>query len=109
MTKQFVFWAAAEGALHDLCGAVLFGSFTALCFVFARRFSGNRQKKWAVYTAVSGMLVLLSFIACSFMVSLKFSGAVTLLYSGLLERISNMAGCAWVAAFSVRLLTFADE
>lgn len=55
------------------------------------------------------MLVLLSFIACSFMVSLKFSGAVTLLYSGLLERISNMAGCAWVAAFSVRLLTFADE
>jgi len=61
VTKQFVFWAAAEGALHDLCGAVLFGSFTALCFVFARRFSGNRQKKWAVYTAVSGMLVLLSF------------------------------------------------
>jgi len=45
VTKQFVFWAAAEGALHDLCGAVLFGSFTALCFVFARRFSGNRQKK----------------------------------------------------------------
>jgi len=49
------------------------------------------------------------FIACSVIVSLKFSGAVTLLYSGLLERISIMAGCAWVAAFSVRLLTFADE
>ena len=94
-----------HGSIHDLCGAVLFGSLTALCFVLSRRFSGNGQTYWAVYSNVSGALVLLSFIACSVMVSLKFSGAVTLHYSGLLERISLMTGCAWITVFSIHLLS----
>lgn len=98
-----------HGSVHDLSGAVLFGSLTALCFLFARRFAANRQTFWAAYSAASGALVLLSFIACSVMVSLKFSGAVTLHYSGLLERISIMTGCAWIFVYSVRLLTFPEE
>ena len=98
-----------HGSVHDLSGAVLFGSLTALCFVFARRFAGNRQKSWAAYSAASGSLVLLSFVACSVLVALKFSGAVTLHYSGLLERIAMITGCAWVAAFSVRLLSFRND
>jgi hypothetical protein len=98
-----------HGTVHDLSGAVLFGSLTALCFVFARRFAGNRQTFWAAYAAASGSLVLLSFLACSVMVALKFSGAVTLHYSGLLERIAMMTGCVWIAAFSLRLLSLPNE
>jgi hypothetical protein len=93
-----------HGSIHNLCGPVLFGSLTAICFVFAGRFAGDGQKWWAVYSAASGALVLLSFIACIVMAALKFSGAVTLHYSGLLERISAMTGCVWVILFSVRLL-----
>jgi hypothetical protein len=37
------------------------------------------------------------------MVSLYFSGEVTLHYSGLLERASIMCGCAWNFALAVRL------
>jgi hypothetical protein len=98
-----------HGSIHDLSGAVLFGSLTALCFVFARRFSGNRQTVWAVFSAAAGGLVLLAFVACSVMVSLTFSGAVTVHYSGLLERISMMTGCAWISALSVRMLYFPED
>lgn len=45
-----------HGLGHLIVGTMAFLTLIAACFVFARRFAGQRQHGWATYSAVTGVL-----------------------------------------------------
>lgn len=47
-----------HGILHAIAPPVGFLSLIAACFVFARRFASQKQRGWAAYCAVTGVVVL---------------------------------------------------
>ncbi len=47
-----------HGIVHAIAPAAGFGSLIVASFVFARRFAHLRQRGWAVFCAISGVLVL---------------------------------------------------
>ncbi len=89
-----------HGALHWVLGGfVVFGSLPAACFVFARRWASDPQRKgWATYSVLTGLLVIGFFVA--FAVA-SMHGDL----AGLFERISLSFGMLWVALFAIRLLS----
>jgi len=95
----------ASGSVHDLAGALVFGSLTAVCFVMSRRFKNDPQwKGWRTYSIVSGAAVFIAFVLCSVFVAMDYSNVMPGAPSGLLERISMVAGNLWILLFTVRLL-----
>jgi hypothetical protein len=47
---------AWHAIVHAVAAMTAFGSLTAACFVFLRRFAGLKQRGWAVYSAVTGLV-----------------------------------------------------
>ncbi len=89
-----------HGALHWVLGGfVVFGSLPAACFVFARRWASDPQRKgWAAYSVLTGLLVIGFFVAFA---AASMHGGL----AGLYERISLSFGMLWVALFAIRLLS----
>ncbi|MEU6325584.1 DUF998 domain-containing protein [Streptomyces sp. NPDC047009] len=84
-----------HGLLHLVTGALGFLCLIAACLVFARRFTRQQRRGWAVYSAVSGLLFLVSFLGIasgsgSAVVVLGFTAGVLIAW-------------AWLAAVSVHL------
>jgi hypothetical protein len=52
-----------QGMVHFLVGAIGFVALIAGCFVLARRFATERQRGWAIYSVVTGVLFLAGFVA----------------------------------------------
>lgn len=52
-----------HGMLHFLVAGVAFLALIAACFVFARRFSSDRQRGWAVFSAVTGGVFLATWLS----------------------------------------------
>jgi hypothetical protein len=83
----------------------VFGFMTAVGFVLARRFAGDpRWRGWAWYSAGDGGVVAVSFVICSVLVALDFAGVLPGAPSGLFERVSLVAGGAWISLLALRLL-----
>ncbi|ADU93791.1 DUF998 domain-containing protein [Geobacillus sp. Y412MC52] len=96
---------STSGLMHDIAGALVFGALTAVCFVLAGRFRGEREwKGWHAYSLLSGLGVFIAFSICSVLVSMDFAQTWPGAPSGLFERISMLIGNLWILLFSVRLL-----
>jgi hypothetical protein len=52
-----------DGLLHFVFGAIGFYALIAACFVFARRFAGEKQRGWAAVSALIGAAFFVSFAA----------------------------------------------
>jgi hypothetical protein len=48
--------------MHFVTSGIGFLSFIAACFVFARRFASLQKKGWAVYSIITGIVFLVSFL-----------------------------------------------
>ncbi|QYJ16022.1 hypothetical protein Rxycam_01852 [Rubrobacter xylanophilus DSM 9941] len=93
------------GQVHDLAGALVFGSMTAVCFVLARRFAADhRWRGWTWPSIITGVVVAVSFVVCSVLVALDFAGALPGAPGGLFERVSLVSGGAWISLLALRLL-----
>lgn len=91
--------------LHGLAGLVSFVSLTVACFVLARRFTGDaRWRGWAVYSILSGVVVVLFFIASNVTSVLDMRGVWPNAPTGLLQRIAVVAGWGWIVLLAARLL-----
>lgn len=94
-----------HGQVHDLAGALVFGSMTAVCFVLARRFAGDPHwRGWTLPSIFAGVAVAASFLTCSVLVLLNFAGVLPGAPSGFFERLSLVAGGAWISLLALRLL-----
>ena len=71
----------------------------------ARRFAGDPNwKGWALYSVVTGVLVLVFFIASTTVSALDESGVLPGSPTGLFQRIAIIAGWSWIALLAIRLL-----
>jgi hypothetical protein len=54
-----------HGTMHLICGGVGFVALMAACFVFVRTFASLKQKLWAVFCGVTGLLFLAAFVSAA--------------------------------------------
>ncbi|WP_440065738.1 DUF998 domain-containing protein [Streptosporangium sp. OZ121] len=91
-----------QGRLHDLPFSLLvFAALTAACFVFARRFAGWGEPGWAVYSGISGLVFIGTFVVAGLGFS-QTEGFVEL--GGLFQRISITTGFFWASLLAVRMM-----
>ena len=94
-----------HGMIHGANAPISFGSLTIAIFVMAWRFASDPEwRGWALYTLVSGILLVGFFIACIVVAVLDQKGILPNSPTGLLERIAIVIGWGWIALLAIRLL-----
>ena len=94
-----------RGTIHGVAGLITFSSLPLASFVMARRFAGDPNwKGWALYSIVTGVLVIVSFIAATAVSALDESGVLPGSPTGLFQRIGIVVGWSWIALLAIRLL-----
>jgi Protein of unknown function (DUF998) len=95
-----------HGMIHGVAGLIVFNSLALACFVMARRFAGDPNwKGWALYSLVTGVLVISSFISSTAVSVLDERGVLPGSPTGLLQRIGIIAGWSWISFLAIRLLS----
>ena len=95
-----------HGILHDFPFSLLvFVALAAACFVFARRFAGWGNRGWAIYSAVTGTLIVIGF----FLFGQAFAQVEGLVeIGGLVQRLTLAVGSGWLTLLAIHLRN-ADE
>jgi hypothetical membrane protein len=89
--------ATRSGNLHNLAGALVFGSLCIAAFVAAAR---SASHAFALYSIASGVLVLVLFIMASALAAgLKDDSADPPI--GLVQRLAIGVGWTWMAVFAL--------
>ncbi|HEY1323984.1 MAG TPA: DUF998 domain-containing protein [Streptosporangiaceae bacterium] len=84
-----------HGLLHFVCGGIGFLGLIAACFVFASRFAGLGQRRWAAHSAFTGTAFLAGFIG----IAAGSGNSWTILGFW----IAVVIAWAWISALAVRL------
>jgi hypothetical membrane protein len=93
-----------HGMIHGLAGLGVFTLNALAAFATARHFFGaQRSRGWAIYSAVTGVFIVLLFIASTVVSVQDELGFAPNGPTGLLQRISIVVGWTWVAALAFRL------
>lgn len=92
-----------HGMIHGLAGLGVFTLNAAAAFVVARRFASAQRRGWAIYSAITGLLIVVLFIASTAVSVQDELGLWPNAPTGLLQRISIVVGWTWIAAFAFRL------
>jgi hypothetical protein len=95
-----------HGAFHDLFSLVAFVALAVACFVFGRRFAVRGERGWATYSAVTGVVFVVTFILSS--AGFGQTG-VLVNFAGLLQRVAVTVGFGWLTLLAVHLLDSASE
>lgn len=94
-----------HGTIHGVAGLVAFCSVAFACFVMARRFAHDPNwKGWAIYSNVTGALVIVFFIASTTVSALDENGVLPGSPTGLFQRMAIIAGWGWIALLAIHLL-----
>ena len=93
---------SAHRVVHDLCSTPVFTALPAACIVLARRFAKNSMTSWAVYSAISGTLMVIFFVLSS--VAFAQGSALLTPIGGLLQRLTLATGFAWMATIGWRFI-----
>ncbi len=90
-----------HGRLHDLFGIPVFLGLPIACLMFSRQFGKWDQRRWAVYSALSGVAMLAAFVlaAMGFGQVPRFGDL-----AGLFQRLSLAVGFGWIALLAVHVL-----
>ena len=87
--------------LNQLFLTIFFFGIALACFIFGNYFTYKRDLKWLVYSSLSGMIILITFL----ITNLGFSNFIGIQhYAGLLERITFTIGFVWVFLVSLYFL-----
>jgi hypothetical membrane protein len=94
-----------HGTIHSANAPLAFGSLTIAIFVLAVRFASDPAwRGWALYSVITGILFVGSFIAFLVTTILDEKGLLPNSPTGLLERIAIIIGWVWIALLALRLL-----
>ncbi len=94
-----------HGTIHGIMAPIVFCSLAIAIFVLARRFPGDPAwRGWALYSVITGILIVVFFIACLVVALLDEKGILPNSPTGLLERIAIILGWLWIALLAIRLL-----
>ena len=94
----------AHGMIHGLAGLAVFLLMAVAAFAAAARFrSDPLQRGWVRYSVLTGLIVLVMFVASTVVSVLDEQGILSNAPTGLLQRISIITGWTWMAIFAFRL------
>jgi len=94
-----------HGTIHGVNAPIAFGSLTIAIFVLARRFASDPAwRGWALYSLVTGIIFVGSFIASLAVAVLDGKGILPYAPVGLLKRIAIIVGWVWIALLALQLL-----
>jgi hypothetical protein len=98
--------ASPAAIVHVTAALFLFAALALAALVGARRFQSRRRSIWAVYSLLTGIVVLAANAATT-----TAPGAISPVaaIAGLLQRVALIAGLGWIAAFSLRTLGTRDD
>lgn len=94
--------ATVAGALHLIGTLLAVVSLAAACFVALARLVADGAPGWAVYSGLSGALVLVLFVFYG--QAMGATGGVGR-FAGLIERLCVIVGWAWIAVVALQLFT----
>ncbi|WP_188197382.1 DUF998 domain-containing protein [Nonomuraea sp. SYSU D8015] len=92
-----------SGLIHQAAGFALFAGLSAAAFVLARRL-GQARRAWAVYSRLSGALIITFAFAAGIAYRLDVLGLWRPAPAGMLEHLSLLTGFGWIIAVGVHLL-----
>lgn len=97
ITEQF----SIHGNLHILFSLLVFFCLPAACFLFRKRFVEAGQYRWAAYSRLTGITMIVTFAIAGigFMQILWFAD-----FGGVFQRISIIAGWAWLTLIALHLM-----
>ena len=97
-TPNFSLEVTLPGRLHRLFSAFVFLGLPIGCFVFARFFTRQSQRKWVIYSVITGIAFVVMFV----ITSAGFAQVQSLVnYAGLFQRITLTIGWAWLTLLAI--------
>ena len=90
------------GRLHDGFSLSGFLALTVACFVFRSRFALGGERRWTIYSVLTGIFFPVGIVLASVAFSQNAS-LVTL--GGLIQRITVTSGWIWLSLLAMRFLT----
>jgi hypothetical protein len=100
-TPDFSLEVTLPGRLHRLFSAFVFLGLPIGCFVFARFFTRQGQRRWAIYSMITGVAFIVMFVITSAGFA-QVQGLVN--YAGLFQRITLTTGWAWLTLLVIYML-----
>lgn len=92
---------SGHGLLHFVSGGIGFFALIAACFVFARRFNTLKQKGWAAYSVITGILFFIAFFGIA---TESQQGGTILVFVTLAFTAAVVIAWAWISVMAMRLL-----
>ncbi len=97
---------SVPGRLHRFFSAFVFLGLPIACFVFARHFTRWGERRWSIYSVVTGIAFVVMFIVTS-MGFAQVAGLAE--YAGLFQRITLTIGWAWLTLLAAYILKAPPE
>ncbi len=95
---QTISW---HGFMHFVTGGIGFLALIAACFIFARRFSVLKQRGWAIYSLITGVLFFAAFFGIA---TGSQQGGATQVFVTLAFTVAVVIAWAWISIMAARLL-----
>jgi hypothetical membrane protein len=93
---------STHGHLHDLFSVLFFLGLPIACFVFCRRFATSGEPGWAIYSVLTSLAMLVTFV----LAGMGFSQNPSLVnVAGVFQRLSIAIGLIWIALLAFRLMS----
>src|SRR5216684_2498516 len=93
-----------HGMIHGLAGLAAFSLLALTAFVMAWHFAATRERRWAIYSAGVGLLIIAFFIASTTVSVMDAAGAWQNAPTGFFQRIAIIGGWTWIAMVALREL-----
>ncbi len=94
-----------HGLIHGLAGLATFSLLTIVTFVMASRFAAEpASRRWAIYSALTGLLIIASFIVSNVLSAMDATGSLPNAPTGLVQRITIIGGWTWIAMVALHLI-----
>lgn len=92
---------SVHGHLHDLFSVLLFLGLPIACFVFCRRFAKWGERGWAIYSILTGLAMLVTFV----LAGMGFDQNPSLVnVAGVIQRLSVSIGLIWISLLAIHVL-----
>jgi hypothetical protein len=97
-----------HGLIHGLAGLAAFSLLPASALVIAWRFSADSAaRRWAIYSAGVGLLIIGCFIASTAFSVIDERGLLPNAPTGFVQRVAIIGGWTWIAMLALRQLRLA--
>ncbi|SRR5229473_3264648 len=94
-----------HGLIHGLAGLAAFTFLAAASFVMSWRFAGDlTSRRWATYSALTGLLIVACFIASNVASVLDAQNALPNAPTGFIQRISIIGGWTWATLVALHFV-----